>query len=107
MVQCLGLCHPMTLSQKEVRHIAWLARLAVTDEDVERFRTDLSAILEHFTVLQDLDTDGVPTAAHASLLDTVVRQDVSGASLSPVDVLANAPDQEDSLLKVPPILGLD
>jgi len=97
----------MTLSQEEVRHIAWLARLAVTDEDVERFRTDLSAILEHFTVLQDLDTGGVPTAAHASLMDTVVRQDVIGASLSPIDVLANAPDQEDSLLKVPPILGLE
>ena len=97
----------MILSQDEVRHIAWLARLAVSDEDVERFRADLSAILEHFTALQQLNTDDVPAAAHASLLTTVVRDDVSRESLSDEQVLANAPRKEDSLFKVPPILDLE
>ena len=97
----------MILSQDEVRHIAWLARLAVSEEDVERFRADLSAILEHFTVLQQLNTDDVPAAAHASLLTTVVRDDVSRESLCDEQVLANAPRKENSLFKVPPILDLE
>ena len=50
----------MSLSIDEVRHIAWLARLAVTDEEVERFRAELSVILDHFSVLQTLNTDEVP-----------------------------------------------
>ena len=97
----------MSLTQEEVRHIAWLARLAVTDEDVERFRVDLSGILEHFTVLQQLNTDDVPAAAHASLLTTVVREDVSRESLPDAEVLSNAPREEDSLFRVPPILDLE
>jgi aspartyl-tRNA(Asn)/glutamyl-tRNA(Gln) amidotransferase subunit C len=97
----------MTLTQQEVRHIAWLARLAVSEDDVERFRADLSAILDHFTALQELNTDDVPAAAHASLLTTVVREDVARESLSSDEVLANAPREEDSLFSVAPILDLE
>ena len=97
----------MTLTQEEVRHIAWLARLAVTEEEVERFRLDLSVILEHFTALQELNTENVPAAAHASLLSTIFREDVSRESLTSDDVLSNAPCKEDSLFKVPTILDLE
>jgi aspartyl-tRNA(Asn)/glutamyl-tRNA(Gln) amidotransferase subunit C len=94
----------MSLSNEEVRHIAWLARLGVTDAEVERFREDLSVILEHFRALEELDTNSVPAAAHASLLHNVLRDDVQAASLPSDEVLANAPDSEDSLFRVPPIL---
>lgn len=94
----------MSLSNEEVRHIAWLARLGVTDGEVERFREDLSVILEHFRALEELDTNSVPAAAHASLLHNVLRDDVPAASLPSDEVLANAPDSEDSLFRVPPIL---
>lgn len=94
----------MSLSNEEVRHIAWLARLGVTDAEVERFREDLSVILEHFRALEELDTNSVPAAAHASLLHNVLREDVPAASLTSDEVLANAPDSEDSLFRVPPIL---
>jgi aspartyl-tRNA(Asn)/glutamyl-tRNA(Gln) amidotransferase subunit C len=94
----------MSLSNEEVRHIAWLARLGVTDAEVERFREDLSVILEHFRALEELDTNSVPAAAHASLLHNVLRDDVPAASLPSDEVLANAPDSEDSLFRVPPIL---
>ena len=102
-----GFCHLMTLTQEEVRHIAWLARLAVSEDDVERFRANLSAILDHFTVLQELDTDDVPAAAHASLLTTIVREDLPRESLTSDEVLANAPREKDSLFSVPTILDFE
>jgi aspartyl-tRNA(Asn)/glutamyl-tRNA(Gln) amidotransferase subunit C len=94
----------MALSNEEVRHIAWLARLGLTDTEVEKFREELSVILEHFRALEELNTDSVPTASHASLLHNVLRGDVPDASLASTEVLANAPDSEDSLIRVPPIL---
>jgi aspartyl-tRNA(Asn)/glutamyl-tRNA(Gln) amidotransferase subunit C len=94
----------MSLSTDEVRHIAWLARLAVTDEEVERFRAELSVILDHFSVLRALDTDQVPAATHASQLETVLRDDVVASSLPTESVLANAPKEQDELFRVPPIL---
>ncbi len=92
------------LSNEQVRHIAWLARLGVTDDEVERFRDDLSIILEHFRALEELDTDGVPAAAHASRLHNVFRDDIPHSSLTTDEVLANAPSTQDSCLRVPPIL---
>ncbi|TFH35869.1 MAG: Asp-tRNA(Asn)/Glu-tRNA(Gln) amidotransferase subunit GatC [Dehalococcoidia bacterium] len=94
----------MVLSNEEVRHIAWLARLGVTDAEVERFREELSVILDHFQSLEELDTRDVPGAPHASLLHNVLRDDVPTASLSSDAVLANAPDTQDSCFRVPPIL---
>lgn len=104
MLQCPRSYHRMSLSNEEVRHIAWLARLGVTDEEVDRFRDDLSVILEHFRALEELDTSSVPSAAHASLLHNVLRDDIPATSLPSTDVLANAPDSENSLFRVPPIL---
>jgi len=94
----------MELSSEEVRHIAWLARLGVTDEEVERFRVDLSVILEHFNLLQKLDTDNVPAAPHASLLQNIFREDVPRPSLETDSVLANAPRSQNLCFRVPPIL---
>lgn len=94
----------MSLSTDEVRHIAWLARLAVSDEEVERFRAELSVILDHFSVLQALNTTQVPAATHASQLENVLRDDCVRPSLTPDSVLSNAPKQQDELFKVPPII---
>ncbi|MBN1152330.1 MAG: Asp-tRNA(Asn)/Glu-tRNA(Gln) amidotransferase subunit GatC [Dehalococcoidia bacterium] len=94
----------MSLSNEEVRHIAWLARLGITDAEVERFREELSVILEHFRALEELDTASVPAAAHASLLHNILRDDTPAASLSSEEVLANAPESEGDYLRVPPIL---
>ena len=94
----------MSLSIDEVRHIAWLARLAVTDEEIERFRAELSVILDHFSVLQTLNTDEVPAARHASQLKNVLRDDCVHPSLAPDLVLSNAPKRQNDLFQVPPIL---
>ncbi len=103
MLQCRSPPHHM-LSNEQVRHIAWLARLGVTDAEVERFRDDLSIVLEHFHALGEVNTDHVPAAAHASRLQNVFREDVPQPSLPFDEVLANAPSTQDSCLRVPPIL---
>ncbi len=94
----------MSLSTDEIRHIAWLARLAVTEEEIARFRADLSAILDHFSVLQNINTDNVPAATHASQLENVLREDMVQPSLASDSVLANAPRKQDDLFRVPPII---
>ena len=94
----------MALTNEEVRHIARLARLALTDAEIERYGADLSVILDHFRALQELDTSSVPSAAHASLLSNVSREDVARLSLPAEEVIANAPHHQDQCLRVPPIL---
>jgi aspartyl-tRNA(Asn)/glutamyl-tRNA(Gln) amidotransferase subunit C len=90
----------MALTTDEVRHIAKLARIALTDEEIERYREQLSGILEHFQVLNEIDTDGVPPTAQSFALTNVERPDEVRPSLSHDDVLLNAPRSEDGYLRV-------
>jgi len=92
------------LSREEVLHIARLARLGVTDEDVERFRVQLSNILENFEALKQLDTSNVPPTAQSIPLENIIREDKIVPSFPPSDVLANAPHREDNSFRVRPVL---
>lgn len=94
----------MTLSLKEVEHIAELARLALTDAEKERFREQLSAILDYAARLQAIDTSAIPPTASVLPVDTVLRDDVARPGLPTQEILANAPDQEDNMFRVPVIL---
>lgn len=94
----------MRLSREEVRHVAELAKLGLCEEDVERFREQLSNILEHVEILQELDTTTVEPTAHVTGLQNVMRDDVVTECLTRAAVLSNAPDQEDGFFKVPPVL---
>lgn len=94
----------MSLSADQVLHIARLARIAVSDEDVDRFTAQLSAILDHFTALSAVDTEGVEPTAHPLPLHNVMRADEPHASLSRDEVLANAPDHEDGYVRVRAVL---
>lgn len=94
----------MTLSLKEVEHIAELARLALTDAEKERFREQLSAILDYAARLQAIDTSAIPPTASVLPVDTVLREDIARPGLPPEQILANAPDQEDNMFRVPVIL---
>ena len=93
------------LSSQQVRHIAELCKLELTEEEVALFREQLSAILQHAQVLQALDTQGVPPTSHVMDLGNVMRQDVVTPSLTQEEALANAPDSEEGQFKVLPILG--
>ncbi len=92
------------LTPEEVRHIAQLARVGVTDDDVERLRLQLSGILDHFQALRELNTEGVEPTAFAVQLQNVMRDDVSRDSLSLEEVQANAPRSEDAYFRVRAIL---
>ena len=94
----------MRLSIEEVRHIALLARVAMTDEELERMRDQMSNILEHFDVLQQVDTEGVEPTGHFADLESVMRDDEVRASASKEDVFANAPRREDDFLRVRAVL---
>ena len=94
----------MALSHEDVLHIAKLARLALSDDDVERFQAQLSQILEHFEALRGVDTEGVPPTAHTLQLENIMRPDVDRPSMPPEETMANAPDSEDNLFRVRAVL---
>ena len=92
------------LSHVEVEHIAELAKLSLTDEEKERFREQLSAILEYAEILQRLDTEAIPPTATVLPLQNVMMADQVRPSFPREDVLANAPKAENGCFKVRAIL---
>jgi aspartyl-tRNA(Asn)/glutamyl-tRNA(Gln) amidotransferase subunit C len=94
----------MRLTPEQVEHVALLARLELTPEERERFTTQLNSMLEYFEQLQQLDTSGVPAMSHAVAISNVFREDEPGPSLSPEEVLANAPDQANACFRVPRVI---
>jgi aspartyl-tRNA(Asn)/glutamyl-tRNA(Gln) amidotransferase subunit C len=94
----------MKLSREEVLHIARLARVALTEAEITRMSEQLSNLLEHFEVLQQVNTEGVPPTAQSVALQSVMRDDVVAPSLSPEEVLANAPRREDDCFRVRAVL---
>ncbi len=95
----------MALSKEEVQHIALLARVGMTEDDLELFRVQLSNILEQFRVLDGLDTADVSHTSHTVDLTSVFREDEAAPSLSKGDVLANAPREDDGFFRVKSVLG--
>src|SRR3954447_7023756 len=93
------------ISRADVAHVARLARLDVTDDEIERFTEQLAAVLEHAADVEALDTAGVPPTAHPLPLVNVLREDEVRPSLDRGEVLASAPAIEDDRFAVPPVLG--
>ncbi len=94
----------MKLTREEVLHIAHLARVALTEEEITRMSEQLSNLLEHFEVLQKVDTEGVPPTAQSVSLQSVMREDEVKPSLPTDDILANAPRREGDCFRVKPVL---
>ena len=94
----------MKLSREEVLHIALLARLGVTEEDVSRLSEQLSDILENFEVLQQIDTSEVPPTAQPIALQNITSEDKVAPSMPADEVLANAPQKEDDFFRVRAVL---
>ena len=94
----------MRLTDEEVRNIAALARVAMTDGEVEQMRDQLSNILEHFDVLSQVDTDSVEPTGHTVGLVSVMREDEVSESFPREDLLANAPLTEDDFIRVKAVL---
>jgi aspartyl-tRNA(Asn)/glutamyl-tRNA(Gln) amidotransferase subunit C len=94
----------MKISREEVLHIARLARVNLAEEEITRLSDQLSNLLEHFQDLQQVDTEGVPPTAQSITLQSVMREDAIVPSLSPEQVLANAPRREGDCFRVRAVL---
>ena len=92
------------IDDKDVQHVARLARLALSDEELARMRTELSAILAHIDALKAIDVDGVEPTSHAVPLVNVMRDDELRDCLPPAETLANAPDRAGEFFRVPRII---
>ena len=93
------------ITRDDVAHVADLARLSLTDEELDLFTVQLAAVLDHAGDVEALDTEGVPPTAHPLPLVNVLRDDVVRPSLDRAEVLAAAPAVEDHRFRVPPALG--
>lgn len=93
------------LSRADVVHVAKLARLALTDDEIDSVTADLAGILDHAQDVASLNTDGVSPTSHPLPLVNVLRNDVVTPSLDRAEVLAMAPAAESNRFRVPQILG--
>lgn len=94
----------MKLSREEVLHIAQLARIALSEDEITRLSEQLSNLLENFEILQQVNTDDVPPTAQSVDLLSVMRGDKVVASYPLGDILANAPRRDEDCFRVKPVL---
>ncbi len=94
----------MSISREDVQHIALLARMHLTEDELNVMARQLSGILEHIAVLQEADVSGVALTATLLPQSGVMRADVPQPSYSPDLLLANAPDREEQYLRVKAVL---
>jgi aspartyl-tRNA(Asn)/glutamyl-tRNA(Gln) amidotransferase subunit C len=92
------------ITREDVVHVAALARLGLTDEEIDRMQGQLNRILEAVGELKSVDTSSVGPTAQVIALENVMRDDVAAPGISRDAALANAPLHEGSLLRVPVIL---
>lgn len=93
------------LSRAEVEHVAHLARLGLTDEELTRLEGQLNHILDQYEILARLDTEAIPPTAQTIELESILREDEPRPSLPREAVLANAAATEDGFIVVPVIIG--
>lgn len=86
----------------DVAHVARLARLDLSDDELAHYGDQLGAILEHATQVQAVDTEGLPPTAHPLEITNAYREDEAKPSLDRAEVLSQAPDHTDELFRVPP-----
>jgi aspartyl-tRNA(Asn)/glutamyl-tRNA(Gln) amidotransferase subunit C len=98
-----GMAH--RIDEKAVRHVALLGRIELTDEQVAVFGRQLADIVAYVDKLQELDTTGVEPMAHALPIHNVLAEDIEQPCLTPEQALANAPQRQGDLYKVPKVIG--
>lgn len=94
----------MSSEHMNVRHIADLARIDLSEEECETFQTQLNSIIGYIETLKNVDVDGIEPTAHASPVFDRLREDVSRPSLEQADLLRNAPDSALGQIRVPKVV---
>ncbi|AZA13362.1 Asp-tRNA(Asn)/Glu-tRNA(Gln) amidotransferase subunit GatC [Corynebacterium choanae] len=93
------------ISRDEVKHLANLARLALTDEELDQFAEQIDGIIENVSKVRSVDAAGVEPMSHPHSIETVMREDRIGTMLTPEQALDQAPAQAQQRFKVPQILN--
>lgn len=93
------------LSEELVAHLAWLARIELSEEEVKRFTEQLNRVLEYFKILDEADVENVEPAFNILGLSNVSREDEVAPSLSQEEALSNAPASEGGYIKAPPMVS--
>lgn len=93
------------ISKEQVLHVANLARLSVTDEEAEKLSEDLGGIIKYANELNEVDTTGVKATTHVVDLVNVMRKDEPKKLTNREELLKNAPEEENGLVRVPTILS--
>jgi aspartyl-tRNA(Asn)/glutamyl-tRNA(Gln) amidotransferase subunit C len=96
-----------TLSRADVEHVAYLARLGLSDDELTRLEGQLNHILDQYAILARLDTSDIPPTAQTIELENILREDVAAPSLPVEAVLANASETQGDFIVVPAILDRD
>ena len=96
-----------TLSRADVEHVAHLARLGLTEEELARLEGQLNHIVDQYAILARLDTDAIPPTAQTIELENILREDIARPSLALDEVIGNAADRKDGYIVVPAIIGGD
>ena len=94
-----------TLSRSDVEHVAHLARLGLTEDELSRLEGQLNHIVDQYAALAELDTEHIPPTAQTIELENILREDVAKPSLDHDEVLTLAPQRSGDYFLVPPILG--
>ncbi len=94
----------MKISRAEVEHVALLARLPLSEEEISQYTEQMNSILEYAAMLEQIDTSNVSPTAHAVKLFNVLRDDEVRSSMAQEKVLKNAPEAEDGFFRVPRIV---
>lgn len=93
------------ITHDEVAHVAQLARLALSDDELHELADQIQNIMQHVAAVTELDTEGVPAMSHPVAISNVSHEDIIQPGLSPEEVLSQAPDVEEGRIVVPQILG--
>jgi aspartyl-tRNA(Asn)/glutamyl-tRNA(Gln) amidotransferase subunit C len=94
-----------SLSRADVEHVAYLARLGLTDAELARLEGQLNHIVDQYAILARLDTEAIPPTAQTIELENILREDVAREAMPVEDVLGNAAETDGEFIVVPAILG--
>lgn len=92
------------ITNERIKTIADSVRIAISDEEAEKYTDEISSIIEYTNILSELNTDNVEPTTHGIVLGNVLRKDEPKQTITQEDALKNAPDQEDGHFKVPSIM---
>ena len=89
------------IAKKDLEHIGWLARLELSEEDREKYTPKLNSVLDYFSELDKVDTEGIEPTYHVLPVSNVFREDTPAPSLTQEEALSNAPKKQDGFIKAP------